>query len=345
MIGVKASDSMRRQPPPKRSKLWKVPRLVEELQEKRQTAEATRLAKKRELEQLRHLLMSDQLEAAEARVARDYGADRTLEDVLTQGQRSVNDCEAEIEACDIEITCLLWEKMYPGAPSLREYDQREHQEVAEGRGPLDFDHTEALITLLWEEIIDGFADAGFGENAEILVAMQSRLGLGGICQLVVALRQQEAEPLQQLCDLVKQQERRTSPDCYNRLIVRRAAQGALVIVVDQPGNLDYLPPLVPPGNELQFHTHLARGARQRRSRGKPLRRRGSRRVTSRSAGGGDDPDPEPKPLKGVSDRRERTMWEVAMTGMGWTLGSVAMGQEGAIIGAVAGFLWSRYRWE
>jgi hypothetical protein len=315
MIGVKVSDSMRRQPPPKHSKLWKVPQRVEELQEKRQAAEATRLAKKGKLEQLRHLLMSGQLEAAEARVARDHGPSSTLEEILTRGQRSVIDCE------------------------------REHREVAEGRGPLAFDHTEALVTLLWEEVVDGFADAGFGENAEILVAMQSRLGLGGICQLVVALRQQEAEPLQQLCDLVTQQERRTSPDCYNRLLVRRAAQGALVIVVDQPGNLDYLPPLVLPGTWLHLHTHLSRGARQRRSRGKPFRRRGSRRVTSRSAGGGDDPDPEPSPRKGVSDRREKTTWEVAMTGMGWTLGSIAMGQEGAIIGAIAGFLWSRYRWE
>jgi len=86
---------------------------------------------------------------------------------------------------------------------------------------------------------------------------------------------------------------------------------------------------------------LRRQATGRRSRGKGIRRRGSRRGSHRSTGPpGDDPDPEPSALTGI----ERTRWEMETTGFGLALGIVAgVGMQGPVIGALTGWLWGRSR--
>lgn len=85
---------------------------------------------------------------------------------------------------------------------------------------------------------------------------------------------------------------------------------------------------------------LRRSPGARRSRGRPTRRRGSRRVTRDTGPPGDDPDPEPFCPTGI----ERTRWEMETTGFGLALGAAAaVGTKGTIIGAVCGWLWGRWR--
>jgi len=147
----------------------------------------------------------------------------------------------------------------------------------------------------WGEIVDYFVDRGFGENAEILMAMDDRFGLNGMAELIDVLRAGDLRRVQRFCDLVTDQERSTTKgDCYNRLIARRGVGGAVVIVIDQPGNPDYVPPLVVRPTP-RFSAPRRFRVRERSSRGKAVRRRGSRRTSSRSP---DDPDPEPEPALG-----------------------------------------------
>jgi hypothetical protein len=85
---------------------------------------------------------------------------------------------------------------------------------------------------------------------------------------------------------------------------------------------------------------LRRSAGARRSRGRPNRRRGSRRVTRDTGPPGEDPDPEPFVPLGI----ERTRWEMETTGLGLALGAAApVGTKGPIIGAFCGWVWGRWR--
>jgi len=85
---------------------------------------------------------------------------------------------------------------------------------------------------------------------------------------------------------------------------------------------------------------LRRSAGARRSRGRPTRRRGSRRVARDTGPPGEDPDPEPFCPTGI----ERTRWEMETTGFGLALGAAAaVGTKGPIIGAVCGWIWGRWR--
>jgi hypothetical protein len=96
-----------------------------------------------------------------------------------------------------------------------------------------------------------------------------------------------------------------------------------------------------PTTKIRPSHRIRRQASARRSRGRALRRRGSRRVSPRSTGPpGDDPDPEPSALSGI----ERTRFEMETTGFGLALGAAAgMGFKGSAIGAVVGWLWGRSR--
>jgi hypothetical protein len=165
----------------------------------------------------------------------------------------------------------------------------------------EYDHYWELVSQLWCEIVNHFADEGFGENAEILVALDKRVGLDGICAFVEALRRGDIKLAQRFCDLISDEERRTSPGCHNRLIMRQSTTGP-VVVVDQPGNPEYRPPLVVAPTSQTFARRRF-GARARQSRGRAFRCRGSRRTASRSPGGGssDDPDPEPPARTGAYD--------------------------------------------
>jgi hypothetical protein len=90
------------------------------------------------------------------------------------------------------------------------------------------------------------------------------------------------------------------------------------------------------------------GARSRQSRGRSVRCRGSRRVTSRSTGGGssgDDPDPEPSARVGAYGLGEdRTLWDIAVTSFGALIGDGVMGSEGMLVGGVVAYLWGCCRW-
>lgn len=347
-VGVKVSDGMRRQPPPQRP-AWKIPIAVEELEDVRRDFNASRGSAQDEFEYLRRLVENGQRDKAVTRVRRNYGYRCTLEEAIAKEQAAVDRCAGEIRRLDIEITCLLWEEVYPGAPSPQEYDRMEHVELVEGRQPLGFDHTDTLVQMLWDEIVDQFADKGFGENAEILVAMRERLGLGGICQLVTAIRNEDAASMQRFCDLVTAYEKRISMDVsYNRLIVRRGAGGKLLIVIDQPGNPDYTPALVTQSRVRAFVRRRLRARRRESQGGNPCRRRGSRRVASRSTGGGssgDDPDPEPLARTGTYGLAgDRMLWDIAVKSFGALIGDGIMGLEGKLVGGVVAYLWGCWRW-
>jgi hypothetical protein len=94
-----------------------------------------------------------------------------------------------------------------------------------------------------------------------------------------------------------------------------------------------------PTTKIRPTYRIRRQASARRSRGRGLRRRGSRRVSPRSTGPpGDDPDPEPSALSGI----ERTRLEMETTGFGLALGAAAgIGVKGPAIGALIGWLWGR----
>lgn len=94
-----------------------------------------------------------------------------------------------------------------------------------------------------------------------------------------------------------------------------------------------------PATKIRPAHRIRRQAGARRSRGRALRRRGSRRVSPRSTGPpGDDPDPEPSALSGI----ERTRLEMETTGFGLALGTAAgIGLKGSAIGAAVGWLWGR----
>ncbi len=98
---------------------------------------------------------------------------------------------------------------------------------------------------------------------------------------------------------------------------------------------------VAPATKIRPTHRIHRQASARRSRGRALRCRGSRRVSPRSTGPpGDDPDPEPSALSGI----ERTRLEMETTGFGLALGAATgIGLKGSAIGAVVGWLWGRNR--
>lgn len=98
---------------------------------------------------------------------------------------------------------------------------------------------------------------------------------------------------------------------------------------------------VAPATKIRPAHRIHRQASARRSRGRALRRRGSRRISPRSTGPpGDDPDPEPSALSGI----ERTRLEMETTGFGLALGAAAgIGLKGSAIGAAVGWLWGRSR--
>jgi hypothetical protein len=265
---------------------------LEELQHERQDVNAARLMADRNLEVLRRLLEAGKREQAERRVHWDYGSSATVEWAMEKHHREVERFSGEVAALDDEIADRLWQTMYPAEPPPGSGDLR------------DGDRAHELYSRLWDEAVGGhFADKGFGENGEILAAIMERLALGGFCQFVTSLRDGDATAAQRYCDLVTAEERRTAGSgCYNRLLVRRGADGKVLVVVDQPGNPEYVPPLIVRAAANVVGRRCRFGPRRRESNhGTPHRRRGSRRVTSRSAGGGgggDDPDPEPRPALG-----------------------------------------------
>lgn len=196
---------------------------------------------------------------------------------------------------ETKITRALWMEMYPQTAAPTSFDPVLYE--------LPHWH---LIAEMWSEFCGWFVDQGFGENAEILQAIDERIGLVGFCHLIQRLREGDVSTAQSFCKLITDQElktraalaarareegRATDADlCHNRINVRRGQAGAPVIVIDQPGNPEYTPPLVV--NRQDRRPHLLRhlGAHRRQSRGRSTRRRGSRRRAATGARGGDPPD-------------------------------------------------------
>lgn len=293
-IGVKRSDDTLRTAPDRPG--WRLPDEIEQVQAERQDINAARLMAQRSLDNSRRLIERGREDQARVNVERELGAGYPLEQAMADWEAEVTECAKVIGELDHLVTCLLWAQLYPDAPSPDDYRAQEEHELREGGSPLRFDHTDALRELLWSEIVSYFADQGFGENAEILAAMEKRLGLGGVCQLVAALREENVGAIQQMCDLVTDEERRAGFDCHNRLLVRRGAGGNIFIVIDQPGNPEYMPPLVARRSLADAVRRWCRlGARSRDRRPSSPRRRGSRRGAP-APRGGDPPDGgEPEP--------------------------------------------------
>jgi hypothetical protein len=310
VIGVKRGDDMRRTPPPRRvladferGGYWYKGEWVDETRfgelaaEHQDIGAALRMTES-SLEHWQKCIDMGRRDWAQTDVERAYGTGKILDEVMVEKAALADAMREERRQIDMEIAFTVWDQMYPNAPSPWEYDQREHLEVHEGQAPLDFDHQWFVIGELWAEICEHFADPGFAEDASILTAMFERLGVLGICDFLNALRAGHFQAIQRFCDLITEQEKSAGFDCHNRLRARRTLVdgGRVVIVIDQPGNPDYRPPFVACGQRGPFAVRRRGNARARQSQGRPCRRRGSRRVPSRSAGGGsDDPGGEPEP--------------------------------------------------
>lgn len=172
---------------------------------------------------------------------------------------------------------------------------------------------------MWEELTECFSDKCFAVNVEILESAERWIGYPGLARLVAMKRQgsnitkAEMEECHRLCSSITEVERgrsdfRSRSKCFNRLRPRRGARGQLVIVIDQVGNPNYVPPFIGRPISAARHGVPRRTKRQRDRRAKATRRRGSRRASSRSAGGGssgDDPPGESEPpANGGTSHRE-----------------------------------------
>jgi hypothetical protein len=299
-VGVKVSDEMRRQPPPDTCP-WRETDLGQ-LQRGRQRIVAARDLARSTLDHWHRMVEIGSGILAEEDARRAHGPDCPFENAVAKELACIEQCDRELVELDRAIVCRLWAQMFPDAPTPAAYEELELREAAEGKSPLGFDHADTLWAIIWEELSESFADQEFGVNAEILIAMQDALGLVGACELISALRHGDASTAQRFCDLITQEEKERGFDCHNRLLIRRRAKGSLLILIDQVGNPDYVPPLVlSPRHFVAPHRRLC--ARDRSPQGASTRTRGSRRRTSsRSTGGGssgdDPPDGEPERATG-----------------------------------------------
>lgn len=154
---------------------------------------------------------------------------------------------------------------------------------------------------LWDQVVAVFDDKGFAENAEILVAFQECTD-DGLYWLALALLKGDMREIQSIVDRASAYEKANAiGGCYNRLAPRRALSGEIRIAIDQPMNSEYAPPFPIAAGESRRHRRSRRfGAtrHRRESRGRPLRRAGSRRVPGRSPGSGSSPPDEPEPALG-----------------------------------------------
>lgn len=194
-----------------------------------------------------------------------------------QQRRKLAEVEA-ILARDEEVAPMLFAMMFPDQPLPGPIDE-------------DFGVADSLVQELWEETSASFLDAGFAENAEIIVAIRERMGLVGWCKFVTALRNHDMDALEAFGELITEKEKWTSPDAYNQLLIEQEPDGRPVIVIDQPTNPDYTPPRPTAPLAAPARGRPRSAPRRRESRGRAMRSRGSRRVTSKSAGGGGSGDP------------------------------------------------------
>lgn len=226
-----------------------------------------------------------------------YGTGTTIEDAVKQEEEVIRRCEQELEEVEAEILVEVearWREMFPEDPSLSEL------EAIRGE-PFDAKH--GLLSRLWEEIYGygaGWSEGLDGLNAaatDICVDMFQLLGVDGMCDLVRGLRERDLRKITPLLARLSTYDRQKGHDTYNVIYAIRGGDDSLRLMIDQRINCVH-------GLAQQRRTGLIRfarrcwGARQRSSHGKASRTRGSRRVTSRSAGGGssgDDPPGESEP--------------------------------------------------
>ena len=214
---------------------------------------------------------------------RDYGTGTTVAAAVARVEAEKGRSEAaldEVEARLYEIIAGLWEERFPNAPPPDWSDHFEHE----------------YMTTLLVEIQS--ASPGLEPAADSLYVALDVPGLTGLYDATRCGDHPKTNSL--LGQATKWDQQRRHPS-YNNFHAVPQADGTLRIGFQQLPN-----PLHRRVEERQTHSGRAVfdsdgrcGARQRDSRGSATRTRGSRRVTSRSAGGGDDPDPEPLARKGT----------------------------------------------
>lgn len=204
---------------------------------------------------------------------------------------------------------VRWREMFPEADGL--VARLRGSSAVFGGGMAKSKKEDALLELrgeLWSEIFDhGFrwsSDEWRAVSVDIAVAMYEALTVDQMCRLVWCLRRRDVAGATGLLDLVTSHEKRQGHSYFNELALRRELNGEIRIHIAQLPNLTHV---VSQREDRVSHVAFRRrtGARQRSSRGKAMRIRGSRRVASRSAGGGGSGDPdEPEralgPLSGLA---------------------------------------------
>lgn len=220
--------------------------------------------------------------------------------------------ERELEEINGRIFSMIervWEEMYPDSPTLAEH-QVLYTEVAQ---VLPFDPCCELMGKFWEEIFDDYGngwsrDGMVGLASDVCVDMFDVLGVAGMRELVKALRRADIRRVTSLLARLSSYDRQKGQDFYNVVFAMRGGDGNLRLMIEQRLNL--LHSASHQGRSgLAWFARGRRGARRRSSHGKAVRIRGSRRTSSRSAGGGsDDPDPEPLARRGAHDVVVAHLW-------------------------------------
>jgi hypothetical protein len=198
---------------------------------------------------------------------------------------------------------VRWREMFPETEALMTRLRRSG--VAFRGKELEPKKEEAILELraeLWAEIFKhGFrwsSDEWWPVSADIAVSMYLALTVEQMCRLVWCLRWRDVAGATSLLDLVSNHDEKQGHSYFNRLALGRDGDGEIRIHVAQLPNPLRLVSL----NETRVsYVRVQRrtGARRRSSRGRATRVRGSKRVTSRSTGGGDSGDPdEPKRVFG-----------------------------------------------
>jgi len=291
---------------------------------------------------------------AQVQAERDYGSGATVEDAVRLKEDEICGCEQRLEEVAVAIFDLvaeLWEETFPDSCSLFE-----RRATCEGRvrphpfADEEFDAEFEFKGKLWEEIFDRGLRWGsrgmIGLSTDVCVDMFEVLDVVGMHELVMALRREDNRKITSLLSRLSNHDRQKGYDVYNAIYTQRGSDGRLCMVIEQHANPLYVAMSHQRRRGPEWVAgRFQRGARQRASRGRVLRTRGSRRATSRSAGGGDDPDPEPLARTGAYGVGwARTQWDATMAGFGMTIGIGVLGVKGMVIGGLVGYFWGRHRW-
>lgn len=209
-------------------------------------------------------------------------------------------CHRQGVEIDNEIAYLLDDQAYPDRWSVRD-------SVTFGVS-VDMGISDALTELMgmrfMAEFGEALSDEGFLEDGALHCHAWQELGPLRTFDLVMALRVLKAghhhrlgerrrawRNVQQACAQMTAADKKQTvgwvDPCYNRLRPRLKMNGEVVIIIDQPGNDEYVPPVIE-GLRVVLATGCRRTrGRTRSSKGRPARLRRRSRAGAR---GGDPPD-------------------------------------------------------